>query len=129
MNTCFNVTESSLQRFGADLQVRVKAEFRALHQILDDEESCMLEQLRREQEDELEKIQRHREAVKLAVRELEENMRVLQQASASTENMVLTEVRAKSLNVFERLCSQSSCRAISSSYLKSMSSNLICLKL
>ncbi|XP_019936805.1 tripartite motif containing 105 [Paralichthys olivaceus] len=82
----------TIKRFGADLQVRVKAEFRALHQILDDEESCMLEQLRREQEDELEKVQRHLEAVKLTVRELEENMRVLQQASASTENIVLTEL-------------------------------------
>ncbi|XP_071314546.1 tripartite motif containing 105 [Trachinotus anak] len=82
----------AIKRFGADLQARVKGEFRALHQILDDEETCMLEQLRREQEEELEKVERHLEALKLAVRELEENMRTLQQASTATENIVLTEL-------------------------------------
>lgn len=53
----------------------------------------MLEQLRREQEEELEKVQRHLEAVELAVRELEDNMRALRQASAATQSVVLTEVR------------------------------------
>ncbi|XP_023257978.1 zinc-binding protein A33-like [Seriola lalandi dorsalis] len=82
----------TIKRFGADLQTRVKGEFRALHQILDDEETCMLEQIRREQEEELEKVERHLEALRVAVRELEENMRMLQQASAATENTVLTEL-------------------------------------
>lgn len=82
----------TIKRFGADLQARVKGEFRALHQVLDDEETCVLEQLRREQEEELEKVQRHLEVVKLAVRELEENIRTLQQASTDTENIVLTEL-------------------------------------
>ncbi|XP_076594436.1 tripartite motif containing 105 isoform X2 [Chaetodon auriga] len=83
----------TIKRVGADLQARVKGEFRALHQILQDEEACVLEQLRREQEEELEKVQRHLEAVELAVRELEDNLRALQQASTATECVVLTEVR------------------------------------
>ncbi|KAK2849330.1 hypothetical protein Q5P01_009164 [Channa striata] len=82
----------TIKRVGADLQARVKVEFRALHQILHDEETCVLEQLRREQGEELDKVQRHLEDVKLAVRQLEENMRMLQQASAATENNVLTEL-------------------------------------
>ncbi|XP_070819588.1 tripartite motif containing 105 isoform X1 [Chaetodon trifascialis] len=82
----------TIKRVGADLQARVKGEFRALHQILQDEEACVLEQLRREQEEELEKVQRHLEAVELAVRELEDNLRVLKQASAATESVVLTEL-------------------------------------
>lgn len=52
----------------------------------------MLEQLRREQEEELEKVQHHLEAIEVALRELEENMRILQLASADTENVVVTEV-------------------------------------
>lgn len=55
----------------------------------------MLEQLKREQDEEVEKVQGHLEAVTLAVRELEENMRTLQLASAATENIVLTEVRSQ----------------------------------
>ena len=54
----------------------------------------MLEQLKREQEEELDKVQHHLEAVELAVRELEDNIRMLRQASATTENTVLSEVRS-----------------------------------
>ncbi|XP_029297245.1 tripartite motif containing 105 isoform X2 [Cottoperca gobio] len=82
----------TIKRVGADLQTRVKGEFGALHQILHDEETCALEQLRREQEEELEKVQRHLEVMELAVRELEDNMRVLQQASTDTDNIILTEL-------------------------------------
>ncbi|XP_074530265.1 tripartite motif containing 105 [Halichoeres trimaculatus] len=82
----------TIKKLGGDLQTRVKGEFRALHQILQDEETYMLEQLRREQEEELEKVQHHLEAIEVALRELEENMRVLQQASADTENVVVTEL-------------------------------------
>ncbi|XP_008325471.1 tripartite motif containing 105 isoform X2 [Cynoglossus semilaevis] len=85
-------TMETIKRLGADLQARVKGEFRALHQILHDEETCILEQLRREQEEELEKVQRHLEALKLAIKELGENVTVLQQASAVTESMVLAEL-------------------------------------
>lgn len=72
-----------------DLQARVKGEFRALHQILQDEETWLLEQLRREQEEELEKVQRHLEALELAERELDNNIQMLQQAKVT-----LTEVKS-----------------------------------
>lgn len=85
-------TMNIIKRAGADLQARVKGDFRALHQILHDEETCMLEQLRREEEEELQKVQRHLEAAELAVRELEDNLKTLQQASAATEDVVLTEL-------------------------------------
>ncbi|XP_026186990.1 tripartite motif containing 105 [Mastacembelus armatus] len=81
----------TIKRAGADLQAHIRGEFRALHQILLDEETYMLDHIRREQEEELEKVLRHLESVKAAVRELEENMSVLQQASVATENRVLTE--------------------------------------
>ena len=93
------------------MKARVKGEFRALHQILHDEETCMLEQLKREEEEELEKVQRHHEAIELAVRELDENIRALQQAGAAAENIVLTEVRTEGLNENQSL-SQSSCQSL-----------------
>lgn len=96
MSTACRVTLSSLpQRAGADLQARISGEFRALHQILHDEESAVLEQLRKEQQEELEKVQRHLQAAELAVRDLEDNIRALQRASADTENVVVTEVRSR----------------------------------
>lgn len=82
-----------VQRVGEDLQARVKVEFRALHQILHDQESSLLEQLRAEQREELEKVQCHLEAAETAVRDLEENIRVLQKAAAVAQTAVLTEVR------------------------------------
>ncbi|XP_071779167.1 tripartite motif containing 105 isoform X2 [Centroberyx gerrardi] len=82
----------AIKRVGAELQARVQGEFRALQQFLQDEEACVLEQLRREQEEVLEQLQRHLEASSEAVRELEQNMRVLQQASAATDNGVLAEL-------------------------------------
>lgn len=78
-----------------DLQARVKGEFRALHQILQDEETWMLEQLRREQEEELDKVQRHLEALELAVRELDNNIQLLQQAKVT-----LTEVKSFCLLIY-----------------------------
>lgn len=91
-----------LQRAGAHLQARVEGEFRALHQILQEEEMRLLEQLRKEQAEELEKVQRHLEAAELAKREVEENIRVLQKASDAAENTLLTEVKAQ-LNVAAKL--------------------------
>uniref|UniRef100_A0A1A7YZF7 Tripartite motif containing 105 n=1 Tax=Iconisemion striatum TaxID=60296 RepID=A0A1A7YZF7_9TELE len=72
-----------IKSVAADLQARVKGEFRVLHQILQDEETCMLEQLRREQEEELQKVQRYLEASELSLRELENNIRLLQQANGT----------------------------------------------
>ncbi|XP_047210566.1 tripartite motif containing 105 [Girardinichthys multiradiatus] len=75
-----------IKKVGADLQVHVRGEFRALHQILQEEEACMLDQLRREEEEDLEKVQHHLEATELAIRELENNIKLLQQS-----NIALTE--------------------------------------
>ncbi|KAF7666647.1 hypothetical protein LDENG_00099770 [Lucifuga dentata] len=82
----------TIKRVGADLQARVQWEFRALQQFLQDEETRVLEQLRREQEELLEQFQRHLEASKEAVKQLEEDMTVLQQASSISDNTVLTEL-------------------------------------
>ncbi|XP_029917398.1 tripartite motif containing 105 isoform X2 [Myripristis murdjan] len=82
----------AIKRVGAELQARVQGEFRALQQFLQDEEACVLEQLRKEQEEVLEQLQRHLEASKEAVKELEQNMKVLQQASIATDNGVLVEL-------------------------------------
>lgn len=81
-----------MQRAAADLQARIKGDFRALHQILHDEEDRLLERLKKEQVEELEKVQRHLEAAELGQRELEENLRVLQQASTAAESVIVTEV-------------------------------------
>lgn len=97
LSTTSNARHSYLlQRVGADLQARISGEFRALHQILHDEESMVLEQLRKEQQEELEKVQRHLEAAELAMRDLEDNIRALERASVDTENVVVTEVRSLS---------------------------------
>lgn len=81
-----------LQRATADLQARIKGDFRALHQILHDEETRLLERLKKEQVEELEKVQRHLEAAELGQRELEENLRVLQEASTAADSVIVTEV-------------------------------------
>ncbi|XP_030001127.1 tripartite motif containing 105 isoform X2 [Sphaeramia orbicularis] len=82
----------TIKRVTADLQTRVCGEFRALRQILDDEETSALEQLKREQDEELMKVQQHLEPVEQALSELEENIRALEQASAATEKTILTEL-------------------------------------
>lgn len=81
-----------LQGAAADLQARIKEDFRALHQILHDEEARLLERLKKEQVEELEKVQRHLEAAELGQQELEENLRVLQQASTAADSVIVTEV-------------------------------------
>lgn len=56
----------------------------------------MLDQLKREEAEELEKVQRHLEAAELAIRELENNVKLLQES-----NITLTEVelsQSKSIN-------------------------------
>ncbi|XP_034400188.1 tripartite motif containing 105 [Cyclopterus lumpus] len=82
----------AIKRVGADVQARIKGEFTALHQILHNEETCTIVKIRSEQEEELEKVQRHLEATELAVGELEDSMRALQQASTATENTILAEL-------------------------------------
>lgn len=82
-----------LQRVSTDIKTRIKGEFRALHQILEEEETSMLEQVTREQEEQLESAQRHLEATESAIRDLEENMQVLQQFSSAMDDIEPGEVR------------------------------------
>ncbi|KAJ8015402.1 hypothetical protein DPEC_G00025750 [Dallia pectoralis] len=81
-----------IKRTGSELQARVQGEFQALHAVIAEQEASVLEQLRREQEAALELQQRHLEAVQEAVRQLENNMRVLQDASTSQDHMALSEL-------------------------------------
>ncbi|XP_053735189.1 tripartite motif containing 105 [Synchiropus splendidus] len=90
----------AIKRVGAELQAHVSGEFRGLHQILREEESRMLEQLQSEQEEELEKVRGHIEAVQRAVTELEENIAELEQTCAAAKNSVLIELPQ------QRSCSQ-----------------------
>lgn len=58
----------------------------------------MLEQLKKEQAEELEKAQRHLEAAQQGLRQMEDNLRVLQEAGAAADSQILTEVRAHQEN-------------------------------
>uniref|UniRef100_A0A8C6TDE7 Tripartite motif containing 105 n=1 Tax=Neogobius melanostomus TaxID=47308 RepID=A0A8C6TDE7_9GOBI len=66
-------------------QTRVRGEFRALRQILQDEEDYALEQLKKEQDEELEKVRHHLELIERALRDIEENIRMLEKASSTIE--------------------------------------------
>ncbi|KAL6117845.1 uncharacterized protein ACO6RY_15554 [Pungitius sinensis] len=107
----------TIKRVGADLEAHVKGEFRALHQILLDEETCSLEQLRREQEEELEKVQRHLEATELAVRELEDGIKALEEASAATNTIVLAELPQLRLRVRENVAPEFDANAFRNKYM------------
>lgn len=82
----------TIKRVSTDLETRVRGEFRALHQILQDEEEYALEQLKREQHEELEKVRHHLEPIERALRDLEENIRMLEQVSSTTEKKTVTQL-------------------------------------
>ncbi|KAJ3588185.1 hypothetical protein NHX12_011779 [Muraenolepis orangiensis] len=82
----------TIKSVGAELQARVQGEFRALQQFLQEEEACVLEQMRWEQREVMDQLQCHLEASREAVKELEQNIRVLQQATEASENTALTEL-------------------------------------
>ncbi|KAJ0003016.1 hypothetical protein NQD34_008165 [Periophthalmus magnuspinnatus] len=82
----------TIQRLSADLEAHVRAEFRALHQILQDEEDYALEQLKREEQEELEKVLHHLEPTEKALKDLEENIKVLEKASSPSEQPTLTQL-------------------------------------
>lgn len=82
----------TIKRVSADLEARVRGEFRALHQILQDEEDYALDQLKREQQEALEKVHHHLEPIERALRDLEENIRMLEKISSTTEQNTLTEL-------------------------------------
>lgn len=82
----------TIKRVSADLEARVRGEFRALHQILQEEEDYALEQLRRAQTEEVERVHHHLEPIERALRDLEENIRMLEKASSTTEQNTLTQL-------------------------------------
>lgn len=82
----------AIKRLTADLEARVRGEFRVLHQILQDEEDYVLEQLKREQHEELEKVRNHLEPIERALRDFEENIRMLEKANSTSEQNTLTQL-------------------------------------
>lgn len=52
----------------------------------------MMEELRREQEEMLLGLERHLEALQVAMRDVEQNINTLRQTASSTEQSVLVEV-------------------------------------
>lgn len=82
----------TIKSVGAEFQARVQAEFRAMQQALQEEESRLLEQMRREEREAVDQLQRHLEASREAVKELEQNIRVLQQASTAGQDNLPIEL-------------------------------------
>lgn len=72
--------------------MRIQGEFQALRAFLAEEEACVLERLRREQEAALEQLQRHLEVVREAVSQLDHSMRLLHEAATTTHQAGLVEV-------------------------------------
>ncbi|XP_028816021.1 tripartite motif containing 105 isoform X2 [Denticeps clupeoides] len=82
----------SLKRVGAELQERIHGDFQALHSFLQDEEESILEELRREQEENVEEFQLHVVTLENAVKQLEQDMHVLQQQVNIMDSSVLAEL-------------------------------------
>lgn len=89
----FHPTLNPWQKVGAELQERIQADFQALHSFLLEEEASLLEQLRREQEEWEQTLQRHLEAVNSALRDVEQKVGALQQAADARDHTVLVEVK------------------------------------
>lgn len=82
----------TIKRVATDLEARVRGEFRALHQILQGEEEYALEQLKREKHEELEMVRHHLEPIERALRDLEENIRMLEQVSSTIDQDTMTQL-------------------------------------
>lgn len=52
----------------------------------------MMEQLKREQEEMLQGLERHLEALQVAIRDVEKNINILRQTAGNTDQSVLVEV-------------------------------------
>ncbi|XP_016330062.1 zinc-binding protein A33-like isoform X1 [Sinocyclocheilus anshuiensis] len=81
-----------IKKMGAELQGRVHSDFQALHHFLRVEEDAMLEELSREQEEMLQRLERHLEALQVAIRDVEQNINMLRQTASSTDQSVLVEL-------------------------------------
>ncbi|XP_053361460.1 tripartite motif containing 105 isoform X1 [Clarias gariepinus] len=75
-----------IKKVGADLRKRVCGDFKALHHLLQVEETAMLEQLKRDQTEMEKTLACHLEALHTAVRELEETLASLQLAASTIGN-------------------------------------------
>lgn len=80
-----------IQRFCAELQRKVQGEFQLLHQMIQDEEASVLEQLKREETELLSQLGTHLQQLREAVREAEESMGVLQRTMDSMEHSIVVE--------------------------------------
>ncbi|XP_052006015.1 zinc-binding protein A33-like isoform X2 [Xyrauchen texanus] len=78
-----------IRKMGADLQQRVQSDFQALHHLLRVEEDAMMEELRREQEELLQGLERHLEALQVATRDVEQNINTLRLTASNTDQSVL----------------------------------------
>lgn len=59
----------------------------------------MLEQLKREQEEMLQRLERHLEALQVAIRDMEQNINMLRQTASSTDQSVLVEVITMTVSI------------------------------
>uniref|UniRef100_A0A671SH60 Zinc-binding protein A33-like n=1 Tax=Sinocyclocheilus anshuiensis TaxID=1608454 RepID=A0A671SH60_9TELE len=92
-----------IKKMGAELQGRVHSDFQALHHFLRVEEDAMLEELSREQEEMLQRLERHLEALQVAIRDVEQNINMLRQTASSTDQSVLVEVIIMTVSVWKAL--------------------------
>lgn len=90
---------SSPQKIGAELQGRVHGDFQALHHFLRVEEEAMMEELKREQEELLQGLERHLEALQVAIRDVEQNINTLRQTASCADQSVLVEVIIMMLSI------------------------------
>lgn len=93
------ITQLSPQKIGAELQGRVHGDFQALHHFLRVEEEAMMEELKREQEELLQGLERHLEALQVAVRDVEQNINTLRQTASCADQSVLVEVIMMMLSI------------------------------
>ncbi|ROK80928.1 Nuclear factor 7, ovary [Anabarilius grahami] len=84
-----------IRKIGAELQGRVHGDFQALHHFLQVEEEAMMEELKREQEELLQGLERHLEALQVAVRDVEQNINTLRQTASCADQSVLVECRLR----------------------------------
>ncbi|XP_066505320.1 tripartite motif containing 105 [Hoplias malabaricus] len=82
----------AIRNVGAELRDRVHGDFQALHHFLQVEEAALLERLRRDQELLEQGVERHLEALHAAVRELEENVKTMEQTVSTVSCTALVEL-------------------------------------
>ncbi|XP_026135299.1 nuclear factor 7, ovary-like [Carassius auratus] len=81
-----------IKKMGDEVQGRVHSDFQALHHFLQVEEEAMLEQMKREQKEMLQRVERHLEALQVATRDVEQNINMLRQTASSTDQPLLVEL-------------------------------------